>query len=235
MTEHELIIKSYACDDNWRMRLSSAFSFFQDIAMEDADKLGIGREATFNKGMAWIFTRIEVDIKRYPTFLEVCKEITNPTETKAFAYPRQYRIKDKDGNTLIHFSSLWALIDSKTRHLIFKPDIKKVEGCPLDGDMPLPIKTTAKPASFIYSRKIRCCDIDINGHLNNVRYIESILDVFDTAFFKEKEISHFLINFNKEVHEGEELSLFASEDRTYVKGEVNGVNSFEANIEFRNR
>ena len=47
------------------------------------------------------------------------------------------------------------------------------------------------------------------------------------------EVDHVM--YRGKLHEGEELSLFASEDRTYVKGEVNGVNSFEANIEFRNR
>ncbi|MCR5079063.1 MAG: hypothetical protein K6B65_03990 [Bacilli bacterium] len=235
MTEKNLTILSSMCDSDWRMRLSNAFITFQDCAMEDAAKLGVGKEETTDKGLCWVFTRIEVKIERYPLFLEECKELTNPLDTRVFAFPRQYRIRDKEGHNLIHFSSLWALITAKDRKLVFKPTIREIHGCPLEDDMPLPTKTVSKESAFAYSRTIRHSDIDINGHLNNVRYIEAILDVYPTSFFKENEISRFLINFNKEVHEGEELKLYVSEDKTYVKGEVGGVNSFEANIEFRKR
>ncbi len=235
MTERELLITSSMCDCDWRMRLSNAFASFQDCAMDDATKIGVGKTETTDKGFSWVFTRIDVTIDRYPSFKEIVIEKTNPNATRAFAFPRQYRIKDKDGKTLIHFSSLWALIDSKTRRLIFKPTIPEIAPCPLDDDKPLPEKTVSKDAKFVYSRTVRHCDIDINGHLNNVRYIEAILDVFPSSFYKEYEISRFLINFNKEVHEGEELKLFVSEDRSYIKGEVNGTNSFEANLEYRKR
>jgi acyl-ACP thioesterase len=61
-------------------------------------------------------------------------------------------------------------------------------------------KTTAK-----YS------DIDINGHVNSIRYIEHILDLFPIELYKTKRIRRFEMAYVAESYFGDELSFFCDE------------------------
>lgn len=59
-----------------------------------------------------------------------------------------------------------------------------------------------------------CClvakysDIDINGHVNSIRYIEHILDLFPIEMYREKRIRRFEMAYVAESYYGDELTLF---------------------------
>ena len=60
-------------------------------------------------------------------------------------------------------------------------------------------------------------DIDINGHVNSVKYIEHVLDLWDLAWYKEHQIKRFEIAYVAEAHQGDQLSFYrtASGDSEY--------------------
>ena len=51
-------------------------------------------------------------------------------------------------------------------------------------------------------------DIDINGHVNSIRYIEHILDLFPIEMYKEKRIRRFEMAYVAESYYGMKLTLF---------------------------
>lgn len=51
-------------------------------------------------------------------------------------------------------------------------------------------------------------DIDINGHVNSIRYIEHILDLFPMEMYREKRIRRFEMAYVTESHYGDELNFF---------------------------
>ena len=54
-------------------------------------------------------------------------------------------------------------------------------------------------------------DIDINGHVNSIKYIEHILDLFPIEFFKEKRIKRFEMAYVAESYYGDILSFYREE------------------------
>jgi medium-chain acyl-[acyl-carrier-protein] hydrolase len=61
-------------------------------------------------------------------------------------------------------------------------------------------------------------DLDIVGHVNNVRYMEWCIDAVTTAENAEKEIRELEINFNHEALLGDRIHISGSEntgDETY--------------------
>ena len=54
-------------------------------------------------------------------------------------------------------------------------------------------------------------DIDINGHVNSIRYIEHILDLFPIDLYKTKRIRRFEMAYVAESYFGDELSFFCDE------------------------
>lgn len=105
---------------------------------------------------------------------------------------RNFAIIDKDGKKIGYARSVWAMISLNTR----KPaDLLTLHGgsivdyvcdepCPIE--KPSRIKVaSAEPAS---SLNAKYSDIDINGHVNSIRYIEHILDLFPIELYKESRI-----------------------------------------------
>jgi acyl-ACP thioesterase len=51
-------------------------------------------------------------------------------------------------------------------------------------------------------------DVDINGHINSVKYIEHVLDLWPLEWFREHSIRRFEIAYVAEAHAGDTLSFY---------------------------
>ena len=150
-------------------------------------------------------------------------------------FPRYYTIHDADGNLILKGSALWLLIDKKTRnpiapleHGIEIPGIEEADR--LELPMGLRTITMDSPASI---RKALYSDIDLNGHVNNTRYLDWIDDLFDMHFHEVMGLRSLQINYVKEVSYGDPVTLSYeySNGRYRIDGKVDGSPVFQAEIE----
>ena len=51
-------------------------------------------------------------------------------------------------------------------------------------------------------------DIDVNGHVNSIKYIEHILDLFDLDWYRSHRVKRFDIAYVAESHAGDALCFF---------------------------
>ena len=51
-------------------------------------------------------------------------------------------------------------------------------------------------------------DVDINGHVNSVKYIEHVLDLWPLEWYKEHAVKRFEIAYVAEAHAGDQLSFY---------------------------
>ncbi len=54
-------------------------------------------------------------------------------------------------------------------------------------------------------------DVDVNGHINSVKYIEHILDLFDLDYYKTHFLQRFEIAYVAESHQGDQLHFYLEE------------------------
>lgn len=237
MYQKSYYIGSNDVDQFLELKLSSFFKLMQDIATEHAEVLDIGKANTIDKGLYWVITRMEVDIIKMPQYLETVVLKTYPGDDMKFIFPRYFQLEDQKGNVLIRASSTWMVLNKSNHHPSLKPfDGKVVPSEHLADELPLPKKCDTKEVSFIEDRKVRYADIDLNGHLNNTKYIDYILDIHDSSFYKQNRIKHFLINYDKELLDNDVLTLSSSLDNPeYIKGEINNTLCLEVNIDYQNR
>ena len=82
----------------------------------------------------------------------------------------------------------------------------------LVGEQPLPGKCETGDYQLVETRKVRYSDIDLNGHLNNTKYIDYIVDIHDSDFYKKglQKMKRVLNNYHNVYQE-----LQKKEDRFY--------------------
>ena len=226
-------VESTEVDSRLNLKLADLFRIMQDVATEDAERLDIGKCATLDKGFYWVITRYSVTIHKYPKYLETVNVTTYPQGQNRFIYPRNFIITSQSGEVLITASSTWLILEKATHkialHVFDGQDVLEEH---LDGEEENAIKVEISDPTFIEERKVRYSDIDLNGHLNNTRYIEYIVDSLGDEFHQNKVIKHITINYDKEVKIGDVVKLYRKtiDDIDYIQGKADDKNIFNVLI-----
>jgi acyl-ACP thioesterase len=83
--------------------------------------------------------------------------------------------------------------------------IVKDKECPIDKGGR--VKMT-DDAAFVRTIETQYNDVDINGHINSVKYIEHVLDLWPLDWYKAYQIRRFEIAYVAEAHAGDKLSFY---------------------------
>ena len=63
MFSKKFVVGPSDADQNLNAKISTLFVYMQDVSMEHAEQLGIGKEATTDNGMMWVITRYSLTIQ----------------------------------------------------------------------------------------------------------------------------------------------------------------------------
>ena len=207
------------------LKLSSLFNFLQDIASLHSENLGIGIDhiqQEFN--VAWVMVRILVDIDRLPKWNEDIIIETWPLEPKKLEFERDFIVKDQEGNILIKAMSSWVILD------VDKREIRKTDllNCvyPDFAEKRAINRRMGKLKPFgdlncVYSRKIGYSDIDINGHLNNSKYVDYITDCFSLEDHGRYTPKSLQVSYVNEAMAGDTIILYkdvSDASSVYIEG-----------------
>jgi len=225
-------------DPYFDLKMSALLQILQDVATEHAELLNIGKANTIDKNMYWVITRYSLTIHQMPKYLQDIVVETYPGDDMKFIFPRYFNIKDEEENLLITISSSWCVLSKDTHRVSLNPfDGRVMEGEHTPNEEPLPTKISVpENLEKVDSRKVRYNDIDLNSHLNNTRYAEFLIDLHDMDFYKDHQISHMEVNFNKEAMLNDRINFYSNNGNPeYLSGRVNDVEIFNAVIKYKQR
>jgi acyl-ACP thioesterase len=206
-------IESYVCDFTGKATLPVMGNFILDAASIHAQERGFGYEDISRDNVAWVLSRLSVEIWEYPGYDRDLIVETWVEAVSRYFTQRCFRFMDGENKVIGYARSIWAAIDVVTRRPVdipaWRPDLAGyVDGgreCPIEKMAKIPTIEGMEPAMG-YS--VRYSDIDINKHMNSVKYIEHALNVFDLAVFREKNIRKFEIVYLAEGVFGDKLKLY---------------------------
>ena len=238
MYEEKIFITSNDVDSHFDLKVSTIFKYMQQVATNHAEILGVGKPFTDSHNLFWVIIRMKVVIYRLPKMLETLRVTTHPGDNLLYFYPRFFEIYDENDNLVIAGSSNWALLDHDTHKIKVNPFEGKTPlvGEKLNEDLPLPEKVNCDSLNKVETRTVRYSDIDLNGHLNNTKYIDYILDTHDIHFYDKYQVQEILINYEKEIIDGNQVDIYSNNELPeIIAGDVNGTRSFIAKITYQNR
>ena len=238
MYQKKYIVSNNDVDASFKLKVPAIFRYFQDVALLATEESKVDSISLSKRNIDWVITRMSVQIKRLPKCDEEITVCTYPGKDMAMLYPRYFVILDANDNVIIRCTSLWALIDNISRKVIVDREvIAKLPGEDWDDEqLPLPEKIALPNNSkLIEKRTIHYSDLDFNSHMNNVRYVELLMDAHDSEFYKNKRVSSIVLNYIKELKEKEAVEVYtdASSPET-ISVYSDGTLAFLGKVSFTN-
>ncbi len=237
MFSKKVFINSSDVDISKTLSIPALFRLFQDVAVEGVEASGLGEKVNTNLNLIWVFTRMYVKCYRMPKYQENIIVKTYPGRRLRFIYPRYFEITSLDGKILVRASSTWCLLDKDSRQIFFDNDnIYNLEEEHLEGELELPQKINENQETELKETYIvPYTDCDLNRHMNNIAYINRIVNLKDGDFYDKNYIETLLINYEKEIKEKSIINILTSKDGEYIVGEVERNISFKALIKYANK
>ncbi len=181
-------VRSYECAPDGKITIANICNYLQEAASINAEHLGFSK-SNFddeNLNVTWVMTRMRVKVTRRPSWNEAVKVFTFPRPARRIVAWRDFIIYGEDGEEIGRASTEWMMIDMTSRRPVAIPafvteranhELEPVFSEPLGFKLP---PDTFEGASNAYSITAAPSDIDLNGHVNNVRYITWLFDAMKT-------------------------------------------------------
>ena len=201
-------VNDLQCDRFGRLKMSAICWFVQEMAGRHCVKLGLDWDPLAKRGLFWAIIRHRVQVSRLPRKGETIRIETWPMPTTRVAYPRAVVAFDGEGRTLFSSTSLWVLMDLQSRAMIL-PGKSGVEvpGILRGGELKAPASLHPTEFDRGLQRTVGFTDLDINGHMNNCRYLDWAADLLPSDFHRAHGIREFTLCYLSEAREGDRLEL----------------------------
>lgn len=191
-------------DMNGHIKLPDVILLSLQVSGMQSIELGVSDKTILEDyNLVWIITDYDIEVVRLPRFAE---EITIETEAlsynRLFCY-RRFTIYDEAGQELIHMMATFVLMDRDSRKVqAVEPEI--VAPYQSDFDKKLirgpKYETLEEPISKDYH--VRFYDLDMNGHVNNSKYLDWIFEVMGADFLTQYIPKKINLKYVKEVRPG---------------------------------
>ncbi|GHV56695.1 hypothetical protein AGMMS49579_21580 [Spirochaetia bacterium] len=202
-----------AIDTSDRLTAAATFDFFQEIAINHAEHLGVGREDFIKSGQAWVLSRFSVLWDRRPKWKEEVTVRSWPRGGEKLFALRDYDIRDAEDKPIVRGRSGWIILDIEKRRPLRPQTV--MEKLPLNDGLnaltgiPSSLDTRAD-YTRIGERKAAYSDIDYNGHVNNTRYIQWVQDTIEPGILETAAQMRLDINYLSEVKFGETVEIWTA-------------------------
>lgn len=207
------VAEPYLMDFRGRVTLPMIGNYLIHAASSHAGARGFGFNDMSERHTAWVLSRLAVEMMEYPTAFDRIELYTWIDEVGRLFTSRCFELTDGKGRTFGFARSIWAAIDVESR----RPTLLDVGAlsqyiderpCPIEKPgkiLPAESKAEGVPYTIKYS------DLDINRHLNSMKYMEHLIDLFDIDRFREQEIGRIEIAYQSEGKQGMPLTLHVAE------------------------
>ena len=209
------VASSYLSDLNGRLSIPSMLSIFQEMAWEHATINSFGFDYLREQGLFWVISRISIDISRLPKWREEFSVTTWPSGVDGLLALRDFQISDCDGSILVGATTSWLIVDMKTRRPqridTFREKMPICDSYRAAKANAERININLHSPKIMYETSAKISDIDVNGHINNTKYVEWEINSVSEKIYRETEIQRIVVNYLAEGFSGDILLVKSSE------------------------
>ena len=200
--------------------IRSLVKYLGDAASAHASSVGLGLNEIPITHIAWVIVDWKIKMFSHPQYNEEIIIKTWPRVLEKFYSYRDFEVFDNNNNLIAIASSKWIMINSETKKIekinntvlssyeVYK---KSVFSEPLDEKPKIPDNLKL---NFTYTIQRR--DIDTNGHVNNLHYIDYALETLPEEVYYSNVFNNIDIHYKKEIKYGDINCYYCFENNNHI-------------------
>ena len=210
--EYSWAVRTYECGPDGAATMASVCNWLQEAASLNAEALAFSKSnfEAAGENISWVLTHLKVRMSRFPKWGEKVSILTFPRGGRRIVAWRDFVLTGEGGAELGRATSEWMLIDLASRKVVAIPEAVFAAANtvrePVFGDEPFAKLRwdCREAASDALAFRARRGDIDLNGHVNNVHYVEWLMEGRPDAAGPCQELD---IVFKSETLAGDEVRV----------------------------
>lgn len=218
-------VEPFHVDFTGRIFMGVLGNHLLNAAGNHSQRRGWGIGALNETQHTWVLSRLSIEMEEMPRQYEHFQVKTWVEGVMRLFTNRNFAIQRPDGTPMGYARSVWAMIDMQTRKpcdlfSLYDGDILRYVAPEADNDCPIEGhgRYRFREPELVRTIGTYYSDVDINGHINSIKYIEHILDLFPQERFRQG-IRRFEIAYKTESYLGDQLSFYVQteDDATLVE------------------
>ncbi len=212
---YEVAVEPFHADFTGRMFLGILGNHLLNAAGRHSQRRGWGIGTLNEEHHTWVLSRLSIEMQEMPRQYEKIQIMTWVESVIRLFTHRNFAILRPDGTPYGYARSIWAMIDTETRKPcdlltyadgdILRYVVSDEENvCPIDGHG----RFRFRDPQLVRTIDTYYSDVDINGHINSIKYIEHILDLFPRERFEQQVLHRVEIAYKTEAYMGDRLSFY---------------------------
>lgn len=212
--KYKFMAEPFHCDFSKKLFMGHLGNAMLNAADFHSNDRGYGMLYLNTIQKTWVLSRLAIEMEEMPEAYDPFFVETWVESAMKFFTSRNFKVTGEGGHVYGYGRSVWAMIDTETRQPV---DILSIEDGKIlnyvETELHDPIKACSrvkmsKDVELVRVIDTNYSDVDINGHINSVKYIEHVLDLFDVDFYKQYRLKRFEIAYVAESHQGDKLCFY---------------------------
>ena len=211
----KIVVDPFNTDFQQRWTWTMLGKTLLNAAENHAKARGFGMMDLNGRHYTWVLSRLTIEMEQMPkVYTEIGVSTWIENIYRLFTN-RNFAIKGEDGTTYGYARSIWAMIDYDTRQPaqleqmegeVFQQFLMPEEPCPIE---PQGRVRPLRDEDFVKAHHAKYSDIDMNGHVNSIKYVEHLMDLFSIEDYSEtRNLRRLEIAYMAESYYGDLLSFF---------------------------
>lgn len=209
---YDFVAEPFHVDFTEKLTMGVLGNHLLNCAGIHAAERGFGIAELNENHYTWVLSRLAVEMEEMPRAYEKFSIRTWVENVYRLFTDRNFEIMNAAGKPIGYARSIWAMISMETR----KPaDLLALHGGGITDyicDKECPIEKAGRvkvnEAEPVARYTAKYGDIDLNGHVNSVKYIEHALNLFPLEMFREKSLRRFEVAYVAESYYGDTLCFY---------------------------
>ncbi len=189
-------------------------TYLQDAAGRHADALGVSMQRLQAENQAWVLSHLHLDLDRPLRWNETVTLETWPSGLDGLYATREF-ILSVDDATIGRATSRWFVIDTEQRRPVRPPrSLYTLETPNRSPALPHEFDDLHGPERIDHERSwtARYYDLDLNRHVNSIRYLEWALGTLPDSMLMAYRCTGFALQFQAEAALGTPVRAVAQVD-----------------------
>ena len=215
---YAFMAEPFHCDFSRHLFMGHLGNSLLNAADFHSNDRGFGMSYLNPLHLTWVLSRLVIEVESMPEAYEQMEVETWVENAMRFFTNRNFKISEPSSGRVFGYGrSVWAMINTDTRQPVDLMSIRdgmimdyveKEKACPI---APFSRVKMGEGAEMVREIDTYYDDVDMNGHVNGVKYIEHVLDLWSVDWHRSHPLRRIEVAYVAEAHGGDRLAFFREE------------------------